>query len=218
VRPLRECLDGVDRPEGVRDEVRADDLDGSLARERLERVELQLTLGVDRDGPEARPGPLSDVLPRHEVRVVLELGDDDDVAGTEVVEAPGVCDEVERLGRAAGEDDLLLARRVEERGDRPASRLEPLRRALREPVDAAMDVRVLVLVEVAHAVEHLPRLLRRRRRVEVGDRPPAAQLFEHREVRSQLMCVERGKRRRGHCSHRSHGRPADGYSPSALFP
>ena len=106
VRPCGERLDRVDRPERVRDEIVRDDLDVALAREPVERVELQLAVVVDRDVPEAAPGPLRDELPRHEVRVVLELGDDDDVARPEVVEPPGVRDEVDRLGRAAREDDL----------------------------------------------------------------------------------------------------------------
>ena len=137
VRPRRELGDGVDRPERVRDEVVRDDLHVPLACETLERVELELALVVDRDVAEARAGAGRDVLPRDEVRVVLQLGDDDEVAGAEVVEAPGVRDEVERLGRVPGEDDLLLARRVEERGDRAARGLErprsPAPRAGRRP-------------------------------------------------------------------------------------
>ena len=95
VRPRRERLDRVDRAERVRDEVVRDDLDVPLAREPVERVELELALVVDRDVAEARSRCARDVLPRHEVGVVLELGDHDDVAGPEVVEAPGVRDEVE---------------------------------------------------------------------------------------------------------------------------
>ena len=61
----------------------------------------QLAGVVERDHPEVGARALRDVLPGHEVRVVLELGDDDDVARAEVVEPPGVRDEVEPLGRAA---------------------------------------------------------------------------------------------------------------------
>ena len=84
-------------------------------RDRVERVELELAEVVDRDHPEVGARALGDVLPRHEVRVVLELGDDDEVAGAEVVEAPRVRDEVDALGRAAREDDLARRRRVDER-------------------------------------------------------------------------------------------------------
>ena len=81
VRPVGELLDGIDRAERVRHQVVGDDLDVAARRELVERVELELT--VDRRSGCARtraPVSLRDELPRHEVRVVLELGDDDDVA------------------------------------------------------------------------------------------------------------------------------------------
>ena len=68
-------------------------------------------------------GRLRDELPGDEVRVVLELGDDDDVARPEVLEPPRVRDEVDRLGRVADEDDLARARRVDEA--RASSRARP---------------------------------------------------------------------------------------------
>jgi hypothetical protein len=46
-----------------------------------------------------------------------------------------------------------------------------------------------VLVEGAHAVEHLARLLRRRGGVEVRDRAAAEQLVEDGEVGSQPVRV-----------------------------
>ncbi len=67
---------------------------------------VELALLVERDHPERRAGAVRDVLPGHEVRVVLELGNDDDVARPEVDEPPRVRDEVQALGRVAREDDL----------------------------------------------------------------------------------------------------------------
>ena len=194
VRPGREALDRVDRAERVRDEPGRDDLDRALARELVERVELELAGVVDRDVAEARARLARDELPGDEVRVVLELGDHDGVAGAEVLEPPRVGDEVDRLRRAAREDHLALGRRVDEGGDRAAGALVALGRALGEPVDAAMDVRVLVLVERAHPVEHLAWLLGRRGRVEVRERLPVDELLEEREVGAQRGGVERSSR------------------------
>ena len=194
VRPGGEPLDRVDRAERVGDEAGRDDLDRALAREPVERVELELAGVVDRDVAEARARLAGDELPGDEVRVVLELGDHDGVAGAEVLEPPGVGDEVDRLGRAAGEDHLALGRRVDERGDRAPGALVALRGALCEPVDAAMDVRVLVLVERAHPVEHLPRLLRRRRRVEIRERLAVDLLLEEREVGAKRGGIEGARR------------------------
>ena len=117
---------------------------------------------------------------------------DHEVAGAEVVEPPGVRDEVDRLGRAPREDHLLLRGRVERRRDGAPRALVALRRALGEAVDAAVHVRVLVLVERAHPVEHLARLLRGRGRVEERDRLAVEEILEHREVHAQPVRVEHG--------------------------
>ena len=81
----------------------------------LERVERELALIVDRDHRELGAGPLRDVLPRDEVRVVLELRRDGDIAGAEVVEPPGVRDQVESLGAVPGEDHLACRTALIER-------------------------------------------------------------------------------------------------------
>src|SRR5437773_9896005 len=101
--------------------------------------------------------------------MVLELGRDDEFARPEVVESPGVGDQVEGLGRAAREDDLARGGRVDEGSYLLARALEALGRPLGEQVDAAMDVGVRGLVELALLIEHLPRLLRAHRGVEVGE-------------------------------------------------
>ena len=114
VRPGGELLDRVDRPERVRDVVRRDDLDPCPARRCASSVgEIELALLGQRDHRELRAGAAGDVLPRHEVRVMLELGDDDEVAGAEVRHPPRVRDEVDRLGRVADEDDLAHVGRVQ---------------------------------------------------------------------------------------------------------
>ena len=122
--------------------------------------------------------------------MVLELGDDDEVAGAEVVEPPRVGDEVDALRRAAREDDLARRRRVDERAHLLARALVAGGRALGELVDAAVHVRVRVLVEVAQRVEHLARLLRRGGGVEECDRLAVAQLLEVGEVGADALRVE----------------------------
>ena len=143
---------------------------------------MERPVGVDREHPEVGALLVRDVLPRHEVRVVLELGDEDDVARAEVGEAPRVRDEVDRLGRVADEDDLARGRRVHERAAPLARVLERLGRPLGELVDAAVHVRVRRLVEVRHRLEHRPGLLRARGRVEEGERLAVEDLLEDREI------------------------------------
>ncbi len=205
VRPGGERRDVVDRPERVGDEVRGDDLD---VPEAVELVEPQLTPVVDRDQPEVGACPLRDVLPGNEVRVVLELGREDDVAGAEVRQAPRVRDEVDRLGRVADEDDLALRRRVDERASLLARALEGGGRTLAELVDAAVHVRVRRLVEVGHRVQHLTRLLRARGRVEEGERLAVDQLLEDREIGAQPARVECRTGGYSHCPTVSGRSPA----------
>ena len=156
----------------------------------VEPVEVDLAAVGDREHRELGARAARDVLPRDEVGVVLELRDDDEVAWPEVREAPGVGDEVDRLGRVAGEDHLARRRRVDELRELAARALERRRRALRERVDAAVHVRVRGLVERGHRVEHLPRLLGGRGRVQVRERMPVELLLEDREVRAQTVRVE----------------------------
>ena len=160
-------------------------------RELVEAVEPELAVVVDRQHPEVGARALGDVLPGHEVRVVLELGHEHDVARAEVVETPGVGDEVDRLGRAAGEDHLAGRRGVHERASLLACALVARGRALRQRVDAAVHVRVRGLVELADRVEHLPRLLRAGRGIEVRERLPVDLLLEDRKVGAELLRIER---------------------------
>ena len=163
-------------------------------------TEVELSLLVERDHREARARALGDVLPRHEVRVVLELGDDDEVSRAEVHEPPGVGDEVQALGRIPREDDLLRRRRVDEAGHGLARALVGGGCPLGELVDTAVHVRVGRLVELPQRVEHLCRLLRRRGRVEVGERLPVDLLLEDGEVGAKLARVELGLSRHSHLS------------------
>jgi hypothetical protein len=183
VRPRRQLLHGIHRAERVRDQVGGDHLDGALALDLVERVEAKLARLVDRDGLEGSSRATRDVLPRDEARVVLEIGHDYEVARAEVVETPGVRDEIQRLGRTAREDHLAFRWRVHESSHFGARRLVSGRRALGEPVDATVDVRIRVLVVVAHRVEHLARLLRRSSRVEECDRLAVDELRRRRRSR-----------------------------------
>ena len=182
MRPSREPLDRIDRAERVRDEVVGDDLDVAVARDRVEVGEVELAVVVERDHPELGARPLRDVLPRHEVRVVLELRDDDDVAWAEVAQTPGVGDEVQPLGRAADEDDLTRRRRVDEARDLLPRALVFGGRSLRQCVDAAVDVRVRRLVELPQLVEDLSRLVRADGGIEVGERLAVDLLLEDGEI------------------------------------
>ncbi len=81
------------------------------------------------------------------------------VAAPDVPAAPRVGDEVDRLGRVAGEDDLVAVGRVDEPRDPGAGLLVGGRRLLADRVDAAMDVGVVLAVVVGDRVDDDARLL-----------------------------------------------------------
>ncbi len=124
------------------------------------------------DRRDAQPAPFSarELLPRHDVGVVLELRDDDLVARADVAAAPALGDEVDALGRAAHEDDLSGDGALRNAAHLVARAFVGVGRARRQRVGGAVDVRVLVLVEVREAIDHALRLLRGRGVVEPDER------------------------------------------------
>ena len=115
-------------------------------------------------------------VPRHDVRVVLESRDQDPVAFLEVGPAPALRHQVDALGAAAYEDHFPVRGGIDEAADRFACLLEPLGGGLGEPVHAAMDVRVLLLVEAAFGVDDVAGLLSAGGAVEIDQRAGPAHL------------------------------------------
>ena len=145
-----------------------------------------------------RAGALREQLPRHDVGVVLHLRDDDLGLAVHAVGLVGPAEhvghEVERLGGVLGEDHLVAARRVDERGDLVAGALVQRRGLLGEHVHAAVDVGVVLLVVLAERVEHLARLLRGRRVVQVHELLAVVdQAVQDREVLADRLGVEEAR-------------------------
>ena len=120
----------------------------------VEVGEVELAVGGQRD-PAQLDAPLGgEHVPRHDVGVVLHVGEHDDVAGAEVGPAPRLGDEVERLGGVLGEHDLVGVAGVDEAGDLGPGGLEGVGGLGGEAVGAAVDRRVGRLVEARHRVDH----------------------------------------------------------------
>jgi hypothetical protein len=162
-----------------------------------ELVAAQPSVLVDVDHHDLRAHVLRQLLPGDEVRVMLEDRRDDAVPGLDVVAAPGVRNEVHALGRVAHEDDLAVVLRADELRDLRARALERGGRRLAELVHAAVDVRVVLLEDRAHRVDHLSRLLARRRVVEVHDGLAVDRARQDREVGPDPRDVERRALLRG---------------------
>ena len=137
------------------------------------------------------PSSSSELVPRHDVGVVLELGEHHRIALAQVRSPPRLRDEVERLGGVLGEHHLPGPAATDERGDLRPGALERGGGLLGDHVGASMDVRVRLLVERLDRVEDGAGLLRGVRRVEVHE-PLAVHLaVEDREVLLDRRGVER---------------------------
>ena len=192
-RRLRHLPHRVHRPQRVRDMHQRNDLH-ARGQAAAEVVEVEFA-GVG-DGNRRDPGAdrFGHHLPGHDVGVVLHLGDQHLVTLAQRVAPQTGGREVQPLGGAPQEDDLLRGLRGKE-GGHPRPRLLVLPGGpFRQDMDPAVDVRVAGLVHPVHGVEDRPGLLGARGVVQVGDRLPPRLLAQDREVAADpLEVVRRGR-------------------------
>ena len=143
---------------------------GAGPEQLLEFVDEKMSLVVDRRPFDHRALPLAQKMPGHDVGMVLHDREHDLVAGLDPLAPERIGDEVDGLGRIAGEDDLFLAPGIEERRYFFARAFISLGRLVGEVVQSAMHVGVLRGVGLLNPVENRTRLLRRRSVVEIHQR------------------------------------------------
>src|SRR5947209_7718969 len=194
--------DRIDGAEGVRRVSEGNDL-RAIGDQLRELLEDHFAGIVHRRDAKQRAFFLAEQLPGDDVRVMLDGGDDDLVAGADVFAAPRLRDEVDALSRAAGEDDFFFVARVNELLHGRARFFVGIRGRFAEVVHAAMNVRVFFGVVADDAIDHLPRLLCRRGVVEIDERTSAANgLREDGEVAADAVDVETGIRLLQYGAHR----------------
>ena len=109
--------------------------------------------------------------------------------GLDALAPERVGDEIDRLGRVAGEDDLFLAPGVEKGRDLLARALVGFGRLVGEIMQAAMHVGVLRRVGLLQAIEHGARLLRRGGVVEIDERLAVDLHRQDRKIRADAVDV-----------------------------
>ena len=163
---------------------------GKLLRDlRLDVFIQEIAVFLQIDVLERRARRLGNELPRHEVAVMLRDRDDNLIAGFDIVQAVAVGDEVQRLRRILGEDDLLGAGRIDELRRARTRILIDLRRLDRERVGATVRIGVAAAVVAADSFDDLLRLLRRRAVVEISNLFPVHLHLEKREILQEFLCI-----------------------------
>ena len=107
--------------------------------------------------------------------------------------AVGLRDEVDAFGRAADEDDFLRRTSSQELLDFLPSLLVSIRRPCGQRVGSAMNVRVVVGVELRQRIDHALRLLSRRRIIEPRQRLAVHALIENGEVATDRGDIQRAR-------------------------
>ncbi|MNX93246.1 hypothetical protein D3C86_1254230 [compost metagenome] len=150
---------------------------------------VQRAVVQDRRPFQHRALALAQQVPRHDVGVVLHLGDDDLVARLDA-QADAVGDQIDRLGPALGPDDVLARGRVQEAGDDLARRLERLGRLVRQGVQTPVDVGVAALHRRDQGVDHRTRFLRRGGVVQIDQRLAVHLSRQDRELRPRGVGIK----------------------------
>ena len=155
----RNVLDRIDRAQDVAHMGQTDET-CALGDILVEQVDAQPPVVGNGQMPDHNASLHGLHLPRHDVRVVLHVGNQHLVARLHLRLAEGSRHKVDGLRRAASEDNLVGATGVDELTDALAGRLVQLGSFLRKVMHAAMHVGVDVQILVAHSIEHGERLLR----------------------------------------------------------
>ena len=147
-----------------------------------EVIDIQRAVIADARPFQHRALPLAQEVPRHDVGVMLHLGEHDLIARLDQGAEETLSHQVERLGAAMRQDDLLALAGVHIGPRRIARRLIGVRRRAGEIVHPAMNIRVARLHEAGHRVDHALRLLRRSGVVEIDQRLAIDLAVQHRKI------------------------------------
>ena len=190
VRQGHDLLDGHHRTERVR-HLRDGHDPGAVVQELLVFIQQHLARVVHRDHAQLGALGRRKLLPGHDVGVVLQVADDDLVALADVLRAPALGHEVDGLGGAAHKDHFVHIGRVDELLHALAGAFVGVGGACGQFMGSAVDVGVLVLIEVRDAINHRLRLVRGGRVVKPHQLAAVHALGEHGKVAANGMHVKR---------------------------
>ena len=190
---LRHLRHGQNRAQRVRGMGQGNEL-RSRAQQGL--VLLHHDLAPVGHGYDPQDGPFffGDHLPGNDVGVMLERRENDFIAGLKELAAVGLRDEVDSLSRPPHEDDLFCGTGPKECLDLLAGLLVGVGCTGGQGVGAAVNVGIVVRIEIRDGVDHALRLLRRRGIVEPHERLAVDLLIQDRKILADGRHVEGGGR------------------------
>ena len=171
--------------EHVRDVRHGNEL-GALREQSFVIVELELTGRIARNHLDDCASFFGNELPRNDVGVVFQDGDDDFITRLERRLHVGICNQVNGFGRTANENNFLRRRSSDKVTNDVACIFVGVCRCGRKRVSATVNVGVFVFVVVLETINHYLRALRRCSVIEPNERMTVNLLRKNREVVANL--------------------------------
>ena len=189
--------DRIDGAEGVGNPGEREDF-RALVEQGKERVLVQRAVLVAGNHLENRAGALAEHLPRNDVGMVLQRGNEDFIARLDPAGKPeDVGDEIDAIGGAGGEDHLVRSGGIEVGGDRLAGFFKGLGGEAGEMVGAAVDVGIDRLVVVPGRQQHRHRLLGGGRIVQINQEAGPGSIGRGSGIQESANRLEHGENFRG---------------------
>ncbi|AEW73302.1 hypothetical protein EcWSU1_01864 [Enterobacter ludwigii] len=136
-------------------------------QQRVELLKLEGAINIQWDHPQLRTDTLTEHLPRHDIGMVLHLGDDDVIPRVDLRVAPAVGNKVDPLGGTTHKHQFLWRACIEESGDLGTHIFHTLGRLRTHGVDTPVHGGITVAVEFRFRFDHLIRFLRAGRTVQI---------------------------------------------------
>ena len=193
VRDFDDFLDWDHGPKDVGHLRYCDDL-RSIAQLAFECVKRKGAVVAHIDPPQDGALAFAVEVPRHDVGVMLHHAQHNLITRANVRKSKAGGDEIDRLSRRSCENDLFVRSGVDEPSHGFSGRLIRLSRSVGEIVQAAMHIRILVLIGACQAINDLPRLLSGGSVVQIHKRLSIGTLGKDREIgphRFDVVSVER---------------------------
>ena len=172
--------------------------------QRFDLLRMHFAVRIHRCDDQFRTGLLAYHLPRHDVRVVFEMGDQHFIAVLQQRAGEALRDQIDSLGRAAHEQHLVARAGVDIAHHAIPCALVQCGSLLAQRMHSAVNVGVMMPLIVIHSFDHGQRALRRRAVVEIGKGLVMHLARQDREVLAHAHDVKYpGNWFGGGCAHRN---------------
>ena len=159
MRRIDDLSDWIDRSEDIRYSRQCHEF-RTPTEQSVQRLDVQLKVVPYAEPANDRPGSLGELLPWHDIRVMLHLRKEYLIARPQIRIAPTAGYQVDRSGRARSENHLLRRVGLDPTGEHFSRLLHGLGGLGGQLMTAAMHVGIMRAIHAIHGIEDRRRALR----------------------------------------------------------